>query len=194
MIQIRRMDAYDREVRDEVADLFIEGFYNKLHFFTKDPQRLKVAFRDELRADMFYVAELDGQIAGILAVSSSTRRAVVADKGSLRRGLGFLMGTVAYSALKNDFNSPLPYDDETGYIEWVATAEQARGQGVSTALFQHVLQQLPYTTFVLEVLDFNENAHRLYLKLGFEEYDRRPAKGGEKKVFKERIFMRRRSG
>lgn len=190
MIQIKRMDQYNRDVRDEVTDLFLEGFYSKLRFFTKDRNKLKVAFRDEIRADMFYVGELDGSIAGILAVSSNTRRAVIADRNSLRRGLGLVMGTVAYNALKKHVNAPLPYDDDTGYIEWVATAEQARGRGVSTALFQHAMEHLPYTTFVLEVLDFNENAHRLYAKLGFEEYDRKPAKGGEKKMFKERIYMR----
>lgn len=190
MIQIKRMNDYDRDVREEVTELFLEGFYAKLAFFTKDRNKLKVAFRDEIRADMFYVAELDGEIVGILAVSSNTRRAVIADQASLRRGLGFIMGSVAYRALKKDFNSSLPYDDDTGYIEWVATNEHARSRGVASALFRHVMENLPYRTFALEVLDFNDNAHRLYQKLGFAEYARQPAKGGEKKVFKERIYMR----
>lgn len=191
MIQIRRMDEFSHDIRDEVVDVFLEGFYSKLHFFTKDRDKLKAAFRNEIRSDMFYVAELDGAIAGILGVSSNTRRAVVADRVSLRRGLGLVMGSIAYNALKGPFNSPLPYDDDTGYIEWVATAESARGRGVASALFQHSMEHLPYRSFVLEVLEFNDNAHRLYEKLGFEEYARKPARGGEKKMFKERIYMRR---
>lgn len=191
MIQVTRMDQHQRDVRDEVTQLFLEGFHAKLVLLTKDRDKLAVAFRDEIRADMFYVAELDGEIVGILAVSSNSRRALVAEKASLRRGLGLVRGTIAYRALRKDFNSTLPYDDDTGYIEWVATSEKARGRGVSTALFHSAMEQLPYTTFVLEVLDFNENAFRLYAKLGFEEYDRKPAKGGEKRVFTERIAMRR---
>lgn len=190
MIRVRRMDEYELDVRDEVTDLFLEGFYSKLAFFTKDRNRLRVAFRDDLRPDMFYVAEYDGRIAGILACSNNSRRALTVNRTSLRRGLGFVRGSVAYAVLKRDFNATLPYDDDTGYIEWVATSERARGRGVSTELFRHVMEYLPYRTLVLEVLDFNENAHRLYRKLGFAEYARRSAKGAEKRMFKERIYMR----
>lgn len=191
MVQVRRMNQYQRDVRDEVADLIVEGFYAKFVSLTKDRSKLAVAFREGIRSDLFYVAELDGEIAGILAVSSSTRRALVADKASLRRGLGLVMGSIAYRALRKELNSHLPYGDDTGYIEWVATSGKARQRGVSTALFQHAMEHSSYTSFVLEVLDYNLNAYRLYAKLGFEEYGRKPAKGGEKTVFKERIYMRR---
>lgn len=190
MVEVRRMDEYERDVRDEVSALLVEGFFPKLAYFTKDRGKLAAAFRDGFRADMFYVAELDGAIVGILGCSIDTRRALVARKTSLRRGLGFLTGSIAYAALKRSFNSPLRYGPGNGYIEWVATAERARGRGVSTALFHHVMDRAGYGSLTLEVLDFNENAFRLYRKLGFVEYDRKPARGMEKQMFKERILMR----
>jgi ribosomal protein S18 acetylase RimI-like enzyme len=190
MIEVRRMDEYDRDIRDEVTDVILDGFFSKLSFFTKDRRKLTTAFRDDVRTDMFYVAELDGVVVGVLACSNNTGRALVANKVSLRRGLGYVRGTVAARVLVRQFNSPLPYGDQTGYIEWVATSEHIRGKGVSTALFQHVMQHPRYQTLVLEVVDSNDNARRLYTKLGFVEYDREPAKGGEKWMFKERIYMR----
>ncbi|MCD0446490.1 GNAT family N-acetyltransferase [Glycomyces sp. A-F 0318] len=189
-ITVRRMDAYEREIRDEVAALLVEGFFPKLAYFTKNRRKLALAFRDGIRADMFYVAELDGAVVGMLGCSSDTRRALVADKTLLRRSLGFLMGSVAYAALKGSFNAPLHYGDGNGYVEWVATAERARGRGVSTALFRHVMDRPEYGSLTLEVLDFNENAFRLYRKLGFVEYDRKAARGMERQMFKERILMR----
>lgn len=190
MVEVRRMDECDRDVRDEVTEVILDGFFSQLSFFTKDRRKLATAFRDEVRADMFYVAELDGEIVGVLACSNNTGRALVANKVSLRRGLGYVMGTIAARVLARELNSALPYDDDTGYVEWVATSEHARGRGVSTALFQHVMQHLRYQTLVLEVVDVNDNARRLYTKLGFVEYDRRSAKGVEKRMFKERIYMR----
>ncbi|WP_327204809.1 GNAT family N-acetyltransferase [Paenibacillus sp. DMB20] len=112
-----------------------------------------------------------------------------ANKASLRSGLGYVMGSLAYFVLKKEFNAPLPYFDETGYIECVATLEKARGQGVSTALMRHVMHQLHFHHYVLEVVDTNEIAYRLYKKLGFEEFERKQAKPSPKRGFNERIYM-----
>ncbi|MHA6630380.1 GNAT family N-acetyltransferase [Pseudonocardia sichuanensis] len=184
------MDEYDRDVRDEVADVILDGFFAQLSFVTKDRSKLVTAFRDDIRADMFYVAELDGAIVGVLACSNNTGRALVANTVSFRRAMGLVRGTVAARVLAREFNAALPYDDDTGYVEWVATSEHARGRGVSTALFRHVMQHPRYRALVLEVVDVNDNARRLYAKLGFVEYDRKPARGVEKWTFKERIYMR----
>lgn len=191
MIDVKRMDAYDRDVRDEVTEVILDGFFSQLSFFSKDRGKFVTVFRDDIRADMFYVAELDGRIVGVLACSDNTGRALPANKVSLRRGLGLVAGTIAFRVLAGQFNSPVPFDDnDTGFVEWVATSEHARGKGVSTALFQHVMKQSRYRGLVLEVVDTNENARRLYTRLGFTEYDRKPAKGLEKRSFRERVFMR----
>ncbi|MGH8878130.1 MAG: GNAT family N-acetyltransferase [Stackebrandtia sp.] len=190
MIEVERMDAYDRDIRDEVTEVILDGFFSQLSFFTKDRRKFITAFRDEVRADLFFVAELDGVIAGVLACSDNSGRALLANKASLRRGLGFAVGTIAAHVLAREFNSPVSIDDDSGFIEWVATSEHARGKGVSTALFQHVMKLPRYRSLVLEVVDTNENARRLYSRLGFAEYKRKPAKGLEKRTFTERVYMR----
>lgn len=190
VISIKRMDEYDVDVRDQVADIYVEGFYAKFAYFTKDRIKMRAAFRDQLRADMFFVAEVDGRIVGIVSCSDNRGRSIPADPVALRKSFGLVMGPIAYRFIKKEFNDPLPYDDDTGYIECAATSADARGKGVSTALFRHVMDRLPYSKLVLEVLDVNDNARRLYGHLGFEEFERTPAKGGERRMFNERIYMR----
>lgn len=195
VLDVRRMDAFERDVRDEVVEVILDGFSADLSFLSRDRSRFTIAFRDDVRADMFFAAELDGRIVGVLACSDNTGRALPANRYSLRRGLGEVRGVIAAYVLGRQFNRPLPLDDGTGYIEWVATSPHARGKGVSGALFRHIMRQLPYESLVLEVLDANEldaneNARRVYSALGFEEYDRRSAKGVEKLTYRERIYMR----
>lgn len=187
---VRRMDAYERDVREEVTEVLLDGFFAELSFLAGDRSRFAVAFRDDLRADMFFAAELDGRIVGVLACSDNTGRALPANRASLRRGLGWARGSIATYVLGRQFNTPLPLEDDTGYIEWVATSSQARGKGVSATLFRHVMQHLPHEALVLEVVDANEKARRLYVALGFEEYARQSSRGLEKFSYGERIYMR----
>lgn len=92
--------------------------------------------------------------------------------------------------LNKEFNTPLDFTDETAYIECVATSEDARGKGVCTALFKHVMQELSYREYVLDVADTNMNAIRLYKKLGFEEFMRKLEKNAKLKGFTARIYMK----
>lgn len=189
-IRICKMSDYDHDVAYEVANVFVDGYYKDLSFFTKDRERLRNAFKSTFCPDVFYLAEMDGKIAGILACSNNRQRAMHIDKRSMRKHLGFFMGSLAYKFLSKEFNTALTYPDDTGYIECVATIESARGKGVCTALFKYVMKELPYKEFILDVADTNENAYRLYKKLGFTEFKRKPEKHGKIKGFNERIYMK----
>jgi len=184
------MADYDRDVRYEVADVFVDGYYKDLSFFTKDKEKLRNAFKSTFCPDVFYLAEMAGQIVGMLACSSNRQRAIYIDKTTMRRHFGYVMGSLAYFLMKKEFNTLLTYPDDTAYIECVATSEVARGKGVCTALFQHVMQELPYREFILDVADTNQNAYRLYKKLGFTEFMRKQEKYPKLKSFNEKIYMK----
>ncbi|ANA82769.1 N-acetyltransferase [Paenibacillus glucanolyticus] len=188
-IRIRRMADYDRDVRREVAEVFVDGYYNELSYFTQDRNTLQTAFQDLFSPEVFYVAEVQGVIIGILACSHNGQRAMPVALTPLQDALGDKTGKLAYEVMKNEFNLALPYDDDTGYIECVATTEKARGKGVSTALMKHVMKELPYRRYVLEVANSNEAGLRLYPKLGFREIERKPEGHSEDSGFHERIYM-----
>jgi ribosomal protein S18 acetylase RimI-like enzyme len=189
-VVVHNMADYDRDVRYEVASVFVDGYYKDLSFFSKNREKLCNAFKETFCPDVFYIAELDGGIAGILACSNNKQRAMHIDKTSMRQGLGFFMGSLACQLLKKEFNTPLDYPDDIAYIECVATSEEARGKGVCTALINHVMYNLSYSEYVLDVADTNVNAIRLYRKLGFKEFMRKPEKNAKIKGFNERIYMK----
>ncbi|MGN8646242.1 GNAT family N-acetyltransferase [Gracilibacillus sp. HCP3S3_G5_1] len=95
---------------------------------------------------------------------------------------------MAYQLMKSEFNKSLPYQDDTGYIECVATTVKARGKGVSTALFRYVMKYASYQHYILEVIDTNEVAYR-YKKLGFSELERKKERFSKLKGFNERVYM-----
>jgi ribosomal protein S18 acetylase RimI-like enzyme len=184
------MTNYDPDVRYEVANVFVDGYYKDLSFFTKDKEKLRNTFKNIFSPDVFYLANMDGKVVGMLACANNQQRAMPIDKTIMKNQLGFVMGNLAYYLLKNEFNTPLTYPDDTAYIECVATGEMARGKGVCTALFQYVMQELPYRGFILEVVDTNQTAYQLYKKLGFSEFMRKKEKHSKLKGFNERIYMR----
>lgn len=190
-IEVLKMADLDESIKHEVSRVFIEGYYNELSFFAKDPERLANAFEDAFIAEVFYLALIDGQVVGMLACANNKTRAMRLDPKKLRKALGFFAGSLAYLVLKNEFHRPFQYADDVAYIECVATGITARGQGVATALLNDVLRNLPYTEYILEVVDTNEKAFRIYQKLGFEEFERKPEKHAKQKGFNARIYMRK---
>ncbi|MEV0109755.1 GNAT family N-acetyltransferase [Nocardia sp. NPDC050799] len=63
---------------------------------------------------------------------------------------------------------------QTASLEFVAAATQYKGQGVATALLQHLLALPQYREYLLDgISDINTRALALYERLGFVEYKRR---------------------
>lgn len=188
-ITVKSMKYHDRDVSREVASVFVDGYEEDMAFISKDREQLIEAFSKMICPDVFYFAELDGEIVGILACSNNKNRALTIDRKIMRNAFGFVKGSIAHHFMKDEFNVPLPYDDETGYVECVATTVKARGKGVSTSLMKYVLEHEDYKRYTLEVTDANEVAYRLYKKLGFTEYSTIKESFSKYKGFKYRIYM-----
>ncbi|OZU87028.1 GNAT family N-acetyltransferase [Virgibacillus indicus] len=188
-IKVTSMRESKRDVSRELAAVFVDGYQKDLAFLSSDRDKLIDAFEKMVCPDVFYFATLDGEIVGILACSNNQKRAVTIDKTILRNSFGHVKGRIAYHFMKNEFNKKLSYPDDTGYIECVATTGKARGKGVSTALMSYVLENEDYHRYILEVVDTNEIALRLYKKLGFTEMERKKESFSKTKGFKYRIYM-----
>ena len=180
-IRVRPMEASESDMFEATA-VFVDGYYHELSILSIDRAQLIDTFKRMICPDVFYVAELDDEIVGILACSNNRKRAIAATPSILRKSFGFWKGSLAYLFMKNEFNKPLPYPSDTGYIECVATSVKARRKGVSTALFRYVMNQAPYRRYILEVVDTNVNACRLYEKLGFKELERKKKGWRRRKV------------
>ena len=172
-MKIIRAVEFGHDAKLKISKIFVDGLYQWLRFFSKDKNKLQKAFTHMFNLDVFYVAVIDGGIAGMAACTDGKAASVHLQRKELKKHLGFLMGTITYYILKNQFEQkPYPFEIERGVgaVEFVATSNEFRGQGVATAMMKHIIDSSPYDEYVLEVADTNTIAVRLYEKLGYKEF------------------------
>ncbi|MEH7379171.1 N-acetyltransferase [Bacillus sp. JJ1533] len=172
---IVKANKTDLDVRKQMSEIFAEGFTQWLVFFSKDKHIIAKAFAHMFILDQFYVAIADGEIAGVAACTDG-KRSVKLNKKELRKHLGFIKGSMAGIFLKKEFEAPHEnFPLNTGSIEFVGTSPKFRGQGVASQIIQHIIENTQFQDYVIEeVADTNTPAMRLYEKMGFEEYRRKP--------------------
>lgn len=172
MLEVVRADNVKSDIRGQMAEIFAEGFSQWLGYFSNDKGVIARAFAHMFVLDQFYVAILNGKVAGMAACTYCRMLSVRLDAKELRKHLGFIKGTIAGKVLKKEFESvfeaPQP---ETGSIEFVGTAAEFRGKGVASLIIQYIIENTPFQTYLIEeVADTNVPAMSLYKKLGFKEY------------------------
>jgi ribosomal protein S18 acetylase RimI-like enzyme len=178
MIEIVAARELGEAYRRPITEVFVDAFGPDFTFFSKDPRRLADAFEHMLVLDVFHVALLGGEPAGIAACTDGRQQSLVPRGEHLRRHLGLVKGTIGAIGLKREFSGGVPdLADGAASIEVVGTASRFTGKGVATALITHFLALPQYREYVLEtVSDINTPALNLYRKLGFVEYKRVPVK------------------
>lgn len=175
MIKIFSANDFDESINEKMSYIFVEGFYQWLKFFSIDKDRLFRAFRHMFNRDVFYVAKIDGQIAGIAALNSNITKTVQLNQKEFYKHLGALKGFFAYKILKHEFEDKrYPFTIKPGMacVEFIATSLDFRNKGVASALITHFFSLPQYSEYVLEVADTNVTAIKLYKKLGFREFKR----------------------
>ncbi len=178
----------------EMSRIFVDGFYQWLKFFSKDKKKLAKAFSHAFQLDVFHLAIIDQEIAGMTALNDGSKPTLILDKKELRKHLGFIRGSIAFKVLKYEFEEkqyPFPSEVGLGYIEFVATSENYRHMGVASTLIQSLLETARFTSYALEVADTNSHAVRLYQKLGFKEFMRVEMKHKKRSGVNYLIYMKR---
>ena len=81
MVHIRKAKETDR---NNVALCIAEGFEKDFSILCKDNQKVAEAIATGLNMERFYVADIKGNIAGVLAISDCNGRAAKAEKVSFQ--------------------------------------------------------------------------------------------------------------
>ncbi len=192
-MEIKRASEIGESARKKISDIFVGGFIQWLQYFSKDAEKLSRAFAHMFVLDAFYVAVIDGEIAGIAACTDGKTPPVRLLASELRRHLGLIRGSIAGTVLKSELeNHPYPFELEagTGSVEFVATGEGHRGKGVASAIITHIIGNTGYSAYVLEVADTNTPAVRLYEKLGFREFLRVAHKHSKQSGINHLVYMK----
>ncbi|RXZ80194.1 GNAT family N-acetyltransferase [Paenibacillaceae bacterium] len=192
-IVVTNATELNEEQMEQLVSLFVSGFMHDFEkYFRVKPAAIKSAIRHSFIAEHYYAALLDTKVAGIVAVSTNYRRSHEFDKKILQREFGRVKGALAASQLRKELEQPLEQlQYNQGYIECVTTHTSARGKGVASQLLNHVMKTLNYDEYILEVIDTNVGAIRLYEKLGFTLFRRQKAELFLRmNGIKERLFMK----
>jgi ribosomal protein S18 acetylase RimI-like enzyme len=181
------------DTKMEISKIFVDGFFQWLHFFSKDKDKLVKAFSHMFNLDVFYVVVSDREIAGITACTDGRVSSVHLESKELKKHLGFFMGIIAYSVLKREFEEkqyPFEIEEGMGMVEFVATSTKYRGQGVATSIMNYIFDSTPYGVYALEVADTNTNAVKLYEKLGYSEFLRIKQKHSKRSGVNHLVYMK----
>ncbi|GIO87166.1 hypothetical protein J25TS5_40980 [Paenibacillus faecis] len=194
-LSIKKLADLDASGRDQAVEIFTDAFLRSLQFMSKDQTRLTRALRHAFVGDQFYTAVENGKVLGIFAYSTNRARAFSFDKQIFQKEFGRIKGSFIYKVLHGELGKPLDFNDRQCYFESVATAREARGRGIATLLNNHLIDMLDFDEFILEVVDTNTSAYRLYEKLGYTEIKRKKQRLFPKLAgFNERIYMKRGKG
>jgi len=181
--------------RLQISEMVVDAFYDLIkHFPSETIPKIIKALAASLVLEHFYVATEGEEVASIVAVKADKPPPINLERKILVKHLGLINGNIAYEMLdKYMVNHKYPFELSplTGSIEIVATSSKYRGLGVAAGLVEHALAQFPHTEYVLEVIDTNKPAIRLYEKLGFCEITRKEAPNHS--GFNYFLYMSRRS-
>ena len=197
MMAFKKANELPPQFQKQMSEIFVDGWYKDLKIISRDRAKLERAFQHIFSLEDFYVAVVGHQINAFVGISDrkDQRRIVAFDKRELRRHLGFFKGSLANWALRKEMikrKYPFEIQADTGVIEFVATRTSARGQGLAGKLIAHVMEVEHYKTYVLEVVDTNSGAIKLYERLGFFEFTREKSPYPPKQAgFEYMIYMKR---
>ncbi len=160
--------------RPEAAALYWEAFGEKLGFVLGPKYRALIFITRVLRSDHGICAhDEDGQLLGVAGFKTAQGALVGGEFRDLRKVYGWVGASIRallLSALERDT------ENERFLMDGIFVAEEARGQGVGTALLHAVYAEAKvrgYRQVRLDVIDTNPRARALYLHEGFEEVDTR---------------------
>ena len=159
-----RANELGNDAKIKISEIFVDGFYKWLKYFSKNKKKLAEAFRHMFHLDVFYVAVIDGEIAGIAACTDGKNPPIHLDRKELQKHLGVIRGIITHFVLKRELEErsyPFEITEGMGMIEFVATATNHRGKGVATAIIQEIIRSTPCTEYALEVADTNTVAIQL---------------------------------
>jgi ribosomal protein S18 acetylase RimI-like enzyme len=172
-MEIKSAKDVNGNIQEKISKLYVEAFGEDWDAISKSPEKLVKVFTHMFVVDDFYVCIIDNEVVGMAACANKEAYSIKHDKKVLIKELGLIKGLATNMFLNKIFTKPPKYpmeiDSKTGSIENVVTNSNYRKKGIATSLMEYIFALNMYEKYILEVVDTNENAIKLYKKLGFKE-------------------------
>ncbi len=160
--------------RGEAAALYWEAFGEKLGFVMGPKYRALTFITAVLRSDHGICAHSDdGRLLGVAGFKTVHGALVGGEFRDMRRVYGWVGASIRVlllAVLERDT------ENERFLMDGIFVAQEARGQGVGTALLDAIAAEAKkrgYKQVRLDVIDTNPRARALYLHEGFVEVETR---------------------
>lgn len=162
-----------REQTEQAAGVYYEAFKYKLQylwlFTNKRQQAISFLTRSLMIKNGLYAIKA-GRVIGLVGMQKNKESYIDATFRLFLKTFGWFGASWRYAAFKvYKFFVGSPKEHELR-IDWLAVAGEARGLGVGSKLLQKVQEiasDMGRTSLVLEVVDTNPQARRLYERIGF---------------------------
>lgn len=166
--EIKKLSELNHAQVEQAVAVFIDGFYYiYAKAVSKDKTLLKKLFIDAFDYDMVYVCLYEGRVVGFLGLGNSHKRCIALRKETCKRLLGSFKGAMIYMQMGGILHEITVHGINEGYIDYITTDDNYRGQGIATRLIKYACDTLSYESYTLDVLSKNTTAKKLYEHLGF---------------------------
>ena len=171
MNRIEKLSDLNTAQKDEAAMIIVEGLYVTLRGFSKDKEVLFQLFRQAIDTKMCYAYLKEERVLGVLGLADHKNR--LAHKGTEEHFIKILgtKGKFAYKAFRKHLGTVKLANDQEIEIDVLATSSAARGQGVGTALINHVFSVYQGKQVFIETWMKNTGAIKLYERQGFKIFN-----------------------
>ncbi|MBN3527242.1 GNAT family N-acetyltransferase [Paenibacillus apiarius] len=161
------------EQTEQAAGIYYEAFKHKLKYlwlFTDKPRQGIAFLTRTLTIKKGFYALKEGRVIGIVGLQKDKEPYIHVTCKSFSESFGLFGGVWRYAAYQiYKFFDGIPKENELR-IDSIAVANEARGLGVGSGLLHKVLvtaSEIGKTSVVLEVVDTNPQARKLYERIGF---------------------------
>lgn len=156
------------ELRHQAAIVCYEGFRAQMELLVGSQQKGIALLEQSLDLELALMALQQGRLVGFVGLQYENRPFFRFERSHFTQELGFLRGLLVYLLFNLFATQILPQEM---FINVIVVDTSVRGKGIGTSLMQAVFeiaQQNQFHAVVLDVIDTNPDARRLYERLGFK--------------------------
>ncbi|MDB8541897.1 GNAT family N-acetyltransferase [Turicibacter sanguinis] len=188
-VKIQRLSDLGSNRIKEAAQFTVHQFREMFLSISEDEEVFILLFMKAMVVEQCFVAIAEDKVVGIVGVSTPVRGAFEVSLKEVQGCLGFFKGLKFYFNLVNSGLTLKPYQI---YINTLAVDEAYRRLGIGTLLLEECMLKSCGHEYLLDVIDVNTGALKLYESLGFKVLKRKKQMFAKQAGFNECIYMSKR--
>jgi GNAT superfamily N-acetyltransferase len=167
--KIKITDKINENQLNQAMDIYYFAFKQKIRPLIKSKEKAIEIYKKGLNADRVFYAVIENNVVGLAGLHYENKNFIDVEYSNLRKHFNPFSSYFIYSIYK--LISPKIREDVLR-IDSLAVKESVRGFGIGSQLIDKVFQfakSKGFNEVILEVVDTNPRAKKLYEKVGFKE-------------------------